>query len=394
MLFFATRTRRLVAIVILAVAIITATLGTPVSAHEGRDVGDFNLVVGFLREPAYEGHLNAVSLVVTRAGHLKIEGDGAPEMKMETEGEGHDADRDGSADAYSTKPDDQVDSMTARRANEVDVVTHGAVFISPGIGRMEDFEFEVTEELVGVEIPYHVHPGDQEGVIGVSTADSQHGEDQSIMIMDGQLMPAKLEVNVGDTVVWMNHESQNAVIMSGPLTSMTSEMTTKLGLETPSVTAQTLPTSDRVTGLASTLQVEVAHIPTSASRVMPLTEVFNDPGHYVAEFVPTAPGDYRMRFFGSIEGNAVDETFDSRPDTFDTVVPSDAIQFPVVLESNREIQNATQGALDTVQELEADIDATSSTASVGMIVGIVGMAFGVIATAMSIFAVTIARRRD
>ena len=104
MLFFATRTRRLVAIVILAVAIITATLGTPVSAHEGRDVGDFNLVVGFLREPAYEGHLNAVSLVVTRAGHLEIEGDGAPEMKMECEG--HDADGDGSADAYSTKPDD------------------------------------------------------------------------------------------------------------------------------------------------------------------------------------------------------------------------------------------------------------------------------------------------
>ena len=71
MLFFATRTRRLVAIVILAVAIITATLGTPVSAHEGRDVGDFNLVVGFLREPAYEGHLNAVSLLSLAQDTLK-----------------------------------------------------------------------------------------------------------------------------------------------------------------------------------------------------------------------------------------------------------------------------------------------------------------------------------
>ncbi len=368
----ATRVQTIAILMVAIVGILTTTLASPVSAHEGRDVGDYNFIVGFLREPAYEGQLNAVSLFVTRAAHQETAADDESMMRMK----------------------DEEESMPDGHVTEVDVVTHGAIFISPGIGRMEDFEFEVTEELVGVEIPYHVHPGDQEGVIAVSTADSQHGEDQSIVIMDGQLMPAKLDVNVGDTVVWMNHESQNAVIMSGPLTSMTSEMTTKLGPETPSVTTQTLPTSDRVTGLASTLQVEVEHIPTSASRVMPLTEVFNDPGHYVAEFVPTAPGDYRMRFFGSIEGNAVDETFDSGPDTFDTVVPSDAIQFPVVLESNREIQNATQGALDTVQELEADIDATSSTASVGMIVGIVGMAFGVIATAMSIFAVTIARRRN
>ncbi len=368
----ATRVQSIAILVIAIVGFLTATLASPVSAHEGRDVGDYNFIVGFLREPAYEGQLNAVSLVVTRAAHQETAADDESMMRMK----------------------DEEESMPDRHVTEVDIVTHGAIFISPGIGRMEDFEFEVTEELVGVEILYHIHPGDQEGVIAVSTADSKHGEDQSIMIMDGQLMPAKLEVNVGDTVVWMNHESQNAVIMSGPITSMTSEMTTKLGPETPSVTAQTLPTSDRVTGLASTLQVEVAHIPTSASRVMPLTEVFNDPGHYVAEFVPTAPGDYRMRFFGSIEGNAVDETFDSRPDTFDTVVPSDAIQFPVVLESNREIQNAAQGALNTVQELEADIETTSSTASTGIIIGIVGMAFGVIATAMSIFAITIARRRD
>ena len=368
----ATRVQTIAILMIAIVGILTATLASPVSAHEGRDVGDYNFIVGFLREPAYEGQLNAVSLVVTRTAHQEIAADNETMMRMK----------------------DEEEAMPDGHVTEVDVVTHGAVFISPGIGRMEDFEFEVTEELVGVEIPYHVHPGDQEGIIAVSTADSQRGQNQSIMIMDGQLMPAKLEVNVGDTVVWMNHESQNAVIMSGPLTSMTSEMTTKLGPETPSVTAQTLPTLDRVTGLASTLQVEVAHIPTSASRVMPLTEVFNDPGHYVAEFVPTAPGDYRMRFFGSIEGNAVDETFDSRPDTFDTVVPSDAIQFPVVLESNREIQNAAQGALNTVQELEADIETTSSTASTGIIIGIVGMAFGVIATAMSIFAITIARRRD
>lgn len=274
--------------------ILAATLASPASAHEGRDIGDYNLVVGFLREPAYEGHLNAVSLVVTRAAHQDVSGMTADEHA------GHDMTNMESMDA-----DDE--SQPNVSASNVDVLTHGAVFISPGIGMMENFEFEVTEEFLGVQVPYHVHPGNQEGTIVVSGEHAHHGEEQSIMIMEGALMPQKLEVNVGDTVVWMNHESQSAVIMSGPLSSMTAEMNTMMEPETPSVTDETASAKNRVTGLASSLEVEVAHIPTTASRIMPLTELYNDPGHYIAEFVPTAPGDYRLRFFGSIEGNTIDE---------------------------------------------------------------------------------------
>ena len=383
----ASRVRSSVVLAIAILGILIATLASPISApisaHEGRGVGEYNFVVGFLREPAYEGHLNAVSLVVTR-------------IASEEDSSGAEADQHSEhttmAGMSSMESDDA--SQPDGRASDVDVLTHGAIFISPGIAMMEEFEFEISEELVGVEIPYHVHPGDQQGTIAVSAENQSGGEDQSIMIMDGQLMPAKLDANVGDTVVWMNHEKQNAVIMSGPLSSMTSEMTTMMEPETPSITAVTTPAQGRVTGLASSLQVEVAHLPTAASRVMPLTEVYNDPGHYIAEFVPTAPGDYQLRFFGSIEGNAIDETFNSGPDTFDTVVASDAIQFPIVLESNREIQNATQGALDAIQEAETDIDAVSSTASTGLIIGIIGIGFGLVATGASIFAITIARRRN
>ncbi len=368
------RTQTIAILLIAAVGIVTATLASPVSAHEGRDVGDYNLVVGFLIEPAYEGQLNGVSLVVTRAAnHEAAEDDSMMETKMEAEDH---------------------DSQPRSRTADVDVLTHGAVFISPGLGRSENFEFEITDELSGIEIPYHVHPGDQEGTISVSAETTDHVEDQSIMIMEDQLMPAKLAVNVGDTVVWSNHESQNAVIMSGPLSSMTSGMTSMLDAETPHVTAEAMPTTDRVSGLGSTLQVELTHISTDAARTMPLTEVFSDPGHYTAKFIPTAPGDYRMRFVGSIEGNAIDESFDSGPDTFDTVVPSDAIQFPIVLESNREVQNAAQGALDSVQDLETNLNTTSSTASVGMTIGIIGIIFGVIATGLSVFAITIATRRS
>lgn len=360
------------AIVLLAaVGILAATLSNPVSAHEGRDVGDYNFVVGFLQEPAYEGQLNAVSLVVTKTSSDTM-------------------------DAHHMEPTNDKQEMDAMPvADTVDVLTHGAVFTSPQIDTMENFEFEITDQFRGIEIPYHVHPGDQEGIIVVSSAESHHAEDQSIMIMDDHIMPVRLEVNVGDTVVWMNHENQNAVVMSGPLSSMTNESTSVMSNETPSVTAATMRTGNRVTGLGSSLQVEVYHLPTDASRQMPLTELYNDPGHYLAEFIPTAPGDYGMRFFGSIEGHTIDEMFYSGPDTFDTVIASDAIQFPVVLESNRELQNATQSALSGMQELETDIDSTASTASTGMIVGIIGIVLGAIAIGFSsVLAITIARRRN
>lgn len=364
-----TRIQSVAILLTAVVGILTATLASTAFAHEGRAVGDYILVVGFLQEPAYEGQLNAVSLVVTKP---------SSEATIQT-----------------PKPeDDHHHADTPTIAEAIDVTVHGAIFTSDQISVDEEFEFDITEELGGTEIPYHVHPGDQEGVIVVSTKKADHGHDQSIEIMDDHVVPDRLEVMIGDTVVWENQEAHAAVVMSGTLSPVTTDMTAQMGGDTMSVANESVATRDRVSGLASNLQVEISHLPTSASRVLSLTELVDDPGHYVAEFVPTAPGDYRVRFFGSIEGNAINETFDSGPDTYDTVIASDAIQFPVVLESNREIQNATRGALDAVQDLETDLEATSSDASTGMIIGIVGILFGTIAIGISVYAITIARRRN
>ncbi len=291
------RFQSVIALAVLAIAVMTVAVSEPLSAHEGRNVGEYNLVVGFLHEPTYEGHLNAVSLVVT--GEAEQESD-----------DDHDHDHDDHDHAHSAKT---MDFDVADAMVSVDAMTRDAVSASHGLG------FE-------------------------------SGENQPIMFMEGAQTTARL--NASDA------------------------------------------TRRRVTGLASTLQVEVTHLATDVSKEMPLTELIDDPGHYIAEFVPTAPGEYRMRFVGTIEGNAIDETFDAGPDTFDTVVPSDAIQFPVVLESNREIRNAAQGALDSVQQLETDLDAAESTARTGTIIGIVGTGFGLVSIIVSIIAVTIARRRN
>lgn len=49
----------------IATVILVTNGSQPIYAHEGREVDDYNLVVGFKNEPAYEGLLNAVSLIVT-----------------------------------------------------------------------------------------------------------------------------------------------------------------------------------------------------------------------------------------------------------------------------------------------------------------------------------------
>ncbi len=372
--YLLTGTQTAAILLIAVVGFLSTTSDKSVLAHEGRNVGDYNLVVGFLHEPAYEGQLNGVSLLVTKPSSEPTE------------------------DHHGTQPVENdhhaTDTTDTINAEAGDVMVHGAVFTSHQIGTNEEFEFDIPEELGGIEIPYHVHPGDQEGLIVVSRKKADHGHDKSIEIMDDHVVPDRIEVLVGDTVVWTNQESHSAVVMSGTLSPVTSGTTLGMSDDSQSVDDEAAASRDRVTGLASSLQVEIFHLPTNASRVLSMTERVDDPGHYIAEFAPTAPGDYRVRFFGSIEGNAIDETFDSGPDTFDTVIPSDAIQFPIVLESNREIQNATQGALNAVQELETDLESTSSNASTGMIIGIVGILFGLIAIGTSFFAITIARRRN
>ena len=71
-------------------AAIAAALSLPfgsVLAHEGREVGEYRFVVGWIEEPTYEGLKNGVELRVTKTGEA-----------VQT-GHGHDAEDDGAAQA-------------------------------------------------------------------------------------------------------------------------------------------------------------------------------------------------------------------------------------------------------------------------------------------------------
>ena len=141
-----------------------------------------------------------------------------------------------------------------------------------------------------------------------------------------------------------------------------------------------------VEGLEKTLQVEVTHVSSKASRVMNLRSVRNEPGRYAADLIPTAPGVYEFRVFGSVEGTAIDETFISRGGGggFDDVRSPTDLHFPERLPEVREIESAVRGALSTSEQaqdsaLQAEEGASSAStlATAAIVLGVLGIACGV-----------------
>ena len=79
-------------------------------------------------------------------------------------------------------------------------------------------------------------------------------------------------------------------------------------------------------GLDQTLQAEVIY--GDQTMALPLTPAFDEPGSYESVFFPMAEGDYTFRLSGQIEGNALDESFTSSPEGFDSVRPREPLEFP------------------------------------------------------------------
>jgi hypothetical protein len=131
-----------------------------------------------------------------------------------------------------------------------------------------------------------------------------------------------------------------------------------------------------VTGLEKTVQVEITYVPTGKAKTMPITAVFNQPGYYTAPILPTSPGRYQFRFFGTINGTQINETFVSGPNTFDDVTPASDIQFPDAEPQVREITGAVQGAQQDAASATDAAAAARRLAVIGIAVGALGLVSG------------------
>ncbi len=113
-----------------------------------------------------------------------------------------------------------------------------------------------------------------------------------------------------------------------------------------------------------------------------MVDVFGEPGNYGGEFFPTRPGTYSFRFFGTVEGNDVDETFTSSEETFSDVNDPSADAFPAADPSNAELaQRLDRETARVADESEAAAGGARTLAFVGIGVGLLGLIVGGMALA-------------
>jgi hypothetical protein len=130
-----------------------------------------------------------------------------------------------------------------------------------------------------------------------------------------------------------------------------------------------------VEGLEETLQAEVMY--GDDARDLELSPRFGEPGGYESVFFPTAAGQYSFRIWGEIDGEPIDETFTSGPETFGDVQEVAGGQFPVVYPATADVVAAAETG-----------EAAATTATVALVAGIAGLVAGLVAIGL-----TLARRR-
>lgn len=137
-----------------------------------------------------------------------------------------------------------------------------------------------------------------------------------------------------------------------------------------------------VEGVEETLEVEV----TQADKAMtlPLRTVFGEPGRYTADFFPTVPGQYTFRFVGTVGDLDVDEAFTSEVDGFNSVQPSEELQFPLRVASGRELQSAVGGASEIATSAEDSASSATTRANIALAVGALSVLVGVGGLAMGL----------
>jgi len=132
-------------------------------------------------------------------------------------------------------------------------------------------------------------------------------------------------------------------------------------------------------GAEETLGVTVTTGGGAATIELPLEAAFGEVGAYESSPIIPALGDYAFIFTGTLpDGTEVNETFESGPDTFDTVEDPAEIEFPA----------PTDAGSDTSASESEDDDGDSDTA---MIVAIVAIILAIIAAGVAIFAVSRSR---
>jgi hypothetical protein len=125
-----------------------------------------------------------------------------------------------------------------------------------------------------------------------------------------------------------------------------------------------------VAGLEATLNAEV--ILGDAQRDLPLAARKDEPGWYESVFIPTVAGRYTFHLTGSVDGDAIDESFTSSPTGIDEVQETSAGQFPVAFPTVAELAAQARKGADAA----ALVPVALALGGGGLIVGLLGLGIG------------------
>ncbi len=100
-----------------------------------------------------------------------------------------------------------------------------------------------------------------------------------------------------------------------------------------------------VEGLESTLTVDIIY--GDQTKNLPLEARWGTPGAYNGWVIPVAAGDYSFHIYGTINGEAIDETFTPGPETFSSVEDRAELEFPAAESSPAASAPIAFGSVDS-----------------------------------------------
>jgi hypothetical protein len=83
-----------------------------------------------------------------------------------------------------------------------------------------------------------------------------------------------------------------------------------------------------VEGAEKTLKASITTGGAAQTKELTLQPKFGTPGTYQGQVIPAIAGDYAFIVTGTLDGTPVNETFESGPDTFDSVEDPATLEFP------------------------------------------------------------------
>lgn len=130
-------------------------------------------------------------------------------------------------------------------------------------------------------------------------------------------------------------------------------------------------TKKPVAGLEKTLQAEFIY----GAKTTPLTvrARFGQPGAYTADLVPTKAGTYIFHIFGDVEGQKVDEKFESGPGRFNDVQEMTPLQFPDKVPATADLADQVQAAQNAASTAQTFGIVSIVVSVLGLIVGSVAL---------------------